>query len=61
MTISRNINRSQIAYLEHSEEGLKEGIKVASRLELGVVKVKVASKDLHSQESKDEDEEKEKQ
>lgn len=46
------------AYLEDADEGLRKVVKVAAPL-FQVLKVIAASKELHAQQGKDDDEEKE--
>jgi len=50
---------SSVFYLEDSQNSLVESIKVCSWFYLILVEVKLATKELHSEECKDDDEKKE--
>ena len=45
-------------YLEYSQQGTRDGVEI--RCWCSIIKIEVTTKQLHSKESKDEDEEKEK-
>ena len=49
------------AYLEHCEKWLPKSIEILSRLVLTAVKVEFSSKNLHTEKSKDHNEEEEKE
>ena len=44
-------------YLEYSQQGTRDGVEI--RCWCSIIKIKVTTKQLHSKESKDKDEEKE--